>query len=109
MPQDILNKYRRLSHITYDCRYHVVWITKYRFNVINDDVKLALKWSIKHTCDNKDIEIIKGAVGEEYVHLYLNVPLFHTGGLDSDSQVLAKETSPELGSAHTSIGIAGMF
>ena len=58
MPQDILSKYRRLSHVTYDCRYHVVWITKYRFKVINEDIKLALKWSIKHTCDWKDIEII---------------------------------------------------
>jgi len=74
MPQDTLNKYRRLSHVTYDCRYHLVWITKYRFKVIDDDIKLALKWSIKHTCDSKDIQIIEGAVGEEHVHLYLNIP-----------------------------------
>ncbi len=74
MPQDSLNKYRRLSHVTYDCRYHLVWITKYRFKVIGDDIKLALKWSIKHTCDSKDIKIIEGAVGEEHVHLYLNIP-----------------------------------
>ena len=74
MPQDILNKYRRLSHVTYDCRYHLVWVTKYRFKVVGDDVKLALKWSIKHTCDSMDIQIIEGAVGEEHVHLYLNIP-----------------------------------
>lgn len=74
MPQDILKKYRRLSHVTYDCRYHVVWITKYRFKVIDNDIKLALKWSIKHTCDSKDIQIIEGVVGEEHVHLYLNIP-----------------------------------
>ena len=74
MPQDTLDKYRRMSHVTYDCRYHLVWITKYRFKVIDDDVKLALKWSIKHVCDSKDIQIIEGAVGEEHVHLYLNIP-----------------------------------
>ena len=74
MSQDKITKYRKLSHVTYDCRYHIVWITKYRFKVINEEIKTALKWSIKHTCDSKDIEIITGAVGEEHVHLYLSIP-----------------------------------
>ena len=67
-------EYRKLSHVTYDCRYHVVWITKYRFKVIDDEIRMALKWSIKHTCDWKGIDIIKGAVGEEHIHLYLDIP-----------------------------------
>ena len=66
-------EYRKLSHVTYDCRYHVVWITKYRFKVIDDEIRMALKWSIKHTCDWKGIDIIKGAVGEEHIHLYLDI------------------------------------
>ena len=36
-------------------------------------------------------------------------PLLHARELDSDSQVLAKERSPELGSTYTLIGIAGMW
>ncbi|MDD4901497.1 MAG: IS200/IS605 family transposase [Patescibacteria group bacterium] len=74
MPQDNLNKYRRQSHVTYDCRYHLVWVTKYRFRVIDPEVKMALKWAIKEICDWKDIIIIEGAVKEEYVHMYLNIP-----------------------------------
>ena len=74
MPQDNLNKYRRQSHVTYDCRYHLVWVTKYRFLVIDPDVELALKWAIKEICDWKDIVIIEGAVKAEHVHLYLNIP-----------------------------------
>ena len=74
MSQNKLKDYKKQSHATYDCRYHVVWITKYRFKVIDDEIRTALKWSIKHTCDSKGIEIIKGAVGEEHVHLYLQVP-----------------------------------
>ena len=71
-------EYKKLSHVTYDCRYHVVWITKYRFKVIDDKIRNTLKWSIKHTCDSKGIEIIKGAVGEEHVHLYLHIPPKHS-------------------------------
>ena len=74
MFQNKLKEYKKLSHVTYDCRYHLVWVTKYRFKVIDDEIRTALKWSIKHTCDSKGIEIIKGVVGEEHVHLYLQIP-----------------------------------
>jgi len=74
MPQDKLNEYKKMSHATYDCRYHIVWITKYRFKVIDEEIKTSLKWSIKYTCDWKGIEIIKGAVEKEHVHLYLQIP-----------------------------------
>lgn len=78
MPQDNLNKYRRQSHATYDCRYHLVWVTKYRFRVINQEIEIALKWAIKEICDWKDIKIIEGAVKEEHVHLYLSIPPKHS-------------------------------
>ena len=67
MSNDKLTNYHKLSHVTFDCRYHVVWITKYRFKVINEDIKLKLKWSIKHVCDWKGIEIISGSVGENHI------------------------------------------
>ena len=74
MSQNKLSEYRKLSHVTYDCRYHIVWITKYRFKVIDEEIRNTLKWSIKNTCDWKGIEIIKGAVGQEHIHLYLEIP-----------------------------------
>lgn len=74
MPYNQSDNYHKLAHVTYDCRYHLVWITKYRFKVIDEAVKTALKWSIKYTCDSKDIEIIEGSVGPEHVHLYLQIP-----------------------------------
>ena len=74
MPQDSLDKYRRSSHTTYDCRYHVVWITKYRFKIISKDIEIALKWAIKEVCDWKDIQILEGSFQEEHIHLYLSIP-----------------------------------
>jgi len=78
MPQDNIDRYRRQSHATYDCRYHLVWITKYRFKIINKDIEIALKWIIKEICDWKEIEILEGAIGEEHVHLYLSIPPKHS-------------------------------
>ena len=72
--EERIKKYKRLSHTTYDCRYHCVFVTKYRFKIIDKDIERSLKWRIKEICDWKGIEIIKGYVGEEHVHLYLQVP-----------------------------------
>ena len=74
MPQDKLSKYKKLAHATYDCRYHVVWVTKYRFQIIDQEIAIALKWAIKEVCDWKGIEILEGSVKEEHVHLYLQIP-----------------------------------
>jgi len=74
MPQDQLEKYKRQAHAVYDCRYHVIWVTKYRFKIINQKIEIALKWAIKEVCDWKGIEILEGSVQEEHVHLYLRIP-----------------------------------
>ena len=74
MPQDNINKYKRQSYAAYDCRYHIVWITKYRFKVIDKKIEKSLKWIIKEICDWKEIEILEGAVKEEHIHLYLQIP-----------------------------------
>jgi putative transposase len=39
---------------------------------------MALKWAIKEICDWKDIIIIEGAVKEEHIHMYLNIPPKHS-------------------------------
>ena len=74
MPQDKLEKYKRQSHAVYDCRYHIVWVTKYRFKIIDKEIETALKWAIKDICDWKEIEMLEGAVKEEHVHMYLQIP-----------------------------------
>lgn len=69
-----LAKYKKQSHVLYDCRYHLVWVTKYRFQVIDKSVETALKWIIKEVCDWKGIEILEGEVRPEHIHLYLSIP-----------------------------------
>jgi putative transposase len=69
---------RKSAHAIHNCRYHIVWITKYRFKVIKENIKQALKWRIKEICDWKDIEILAGDVQEEHIHLYLRIPPKHS-------------------------------
>lgn len=35
-------KYQKSSHVTYDVRYHLVWITKYRQEVLTEEIQASL-------------------------------------------------------------------
>lgn len=30
--------YQNTSHVKYDIKYHIVWITKYRYKILNNDI-----------------------------------------------------------------------
>jgi putative transposase len=53
-------------------------VTKYRFKIIDKEIENALKWIIKEICDWKEIDIMEGAVKEEHIHMYLQIPPKHS-------------------------------
>ena len=66
--------YRKSSHATYQLNYHFVFIPKYRKPVLKGDVALRLRELIREICTRNHIEILKGHVRPEHVHLLLSVP-----------------------------------
>ena len=69
-----MQNYRKTSHSVYDLKYHVVWITKYRKPIFFGDVAVRLRELIREICKSMDIEIIKGHVSKDHVHLFISVP-----------------------------------
>lgn len=69
-----MQNYRKSSHSVYDLKYHIVWITKYRKKVLVGDVAVKVRELIKEICKANDIEIIKGHVSKDHVHLFLSIP-----------------------------------
>ena len=66
--------YRKTSHAVYDLKFHLVWITKYRKKVLRGEIGLRLREILKQTCATLDVQILKGHVGIEHVHLLVSVP-----------------------------------
>ena len=66
--------YRKTSHSVYDIKYNVVWITKYRKPVLSKDVGRRLRELIRQVCTSMDIQIIKGHVSRDHVHMMVSVP-----------------------------------
>jgi putative transposase len=69
-----MQNYRKTSHTTYDCKYHIVWITKYRKKVLGGEVGKRVRELVREICSRNDVEILKGHVSKDHVHLFVSVP-----------------------------------
>ncbi len=67
-----------MTHSVYDIKFHFVWITKYRKPVLFGDVAIRVRDLIREICNSMDIEIIKGHVSKDHVHLFASVPPYHS-------------------------------
>ena len=65
----------QLSHCLYYCRFHLVWIPKYRNRVMAPTViKQELRRIFKQIAKWKGFEIHSWHIGDEHLHLYITIP-----------------------------------
>lgn len=69
-----MRQYRHGSHTAYQLHYHFVFIPKYRKPVLRGEVGLRLRELVREICKSYDIEILKGHIRPDHVHLLLSVP-----------------------------------
>jgi len=69
-----MQNYRKSSHCTYDIKYHIVWITKYRKPVLTGQIAERTRDLIRGTCHQNDAEILAGHVSKDHVHLLVSAP-----------------------------------
>mgnify|MGYP003347396868 FL=1 len=67
-------EYRRSAHAVFDIKYHVVWITMYRYKVLKGRVAERTRDLIRQICESRDVVIIRGSVSPDYVHMLLSAP-----------------------------------
>ena len=63
-----------LSHSKWLCKYHIVFMPKYRRKVIYYQLREDIQKIIKDLCKWKGIEIIEGHMMSDHVHLLLSIP-----------------------------------
>ena len=69
-----MEHYRKTSHSVYDLKYHIVWITKYRKGVLLGELAVRVRELIRQTCKENDVEIIRGQVSRDQIHLFVSIP-----------------------------------
>lgn len=66
--------YRHGSHTVFSIHLHLVWITQYRKKVLDGAVSYRARDVIREICQQEGVDIIKGHVSSDYVHLFVSIP-----------------------------------
>ena len=67
-------QYDKGKHCVFYHRYHIVWSTKYRFKVLKGDLRLRIREIVRQVCAENGVEIIKGVLSSDHVHMFVSVP-----------------------------------
>src|SRR5271169_6803678 len=62
------------SHTIWDCKYHIVWITKYRFPVLGGDVGQRARELLREIARSHEMTIHAGSINRDYVHMLIGIP-----------------------------------
>ena len=63
-----------LSHTRWECSYHIIFIPKYRRKVLYKELRKEIGDILRKLCEYKDVELVKGSISTDHVHMYVNIP-----------------------------------
>lgn len=66
--------YRHGLHTVFIIHLHLVWIVNYQEKVLVDSVGLRVRDMIREICQAEEVDIIKGQVLKDHVHLVVPIP-----------------------------------
>ncbi len=70
-----MNKYKRLSHSIWLCKYHIVFCPKYRYHVLEGKSEVFVRNTLYRLCGQKEqVEIEEINIQSDHVHLILSIP-----------------------------------
>ena len=69
-----MKDYESLAHVRWECKYHVIFIPKYRRKVIYGKLRAAIGAILRDLCKQKGIGLLEGHAVSDHVHLCLSIP-----------------------------------
>ena len=63
-----------MAHTKWMCKYHIVFTPKFRRKVIYNQYKEDIRDIIKAVCKYKGVEIIKGHLMPDHIHMLVSIP-----------------------------------
>jgi len=69
-----MSDWKRLAHVLYQCKYHIVWTPKYRYRILEGEVARYVEMKIRAICEWKNVEILELNVRKDHVHMVVSIP-----------------------------------
>jgi len=69
-----MHEWQSLSHVRWECKYHVVTVPKYRKKRLYGQFRKEVGKIIRDLCRQKGIELIEGHLMPDHIHMCLSIP-----------------------------------
>ena len=69
-----MQEYKRGSHTVWDCKYHLVWTTKYRYQVLGGEVGRRCRELLREIAMSKEMIVYAGSINRDHVHMLIGIP-----------------------------------
>ena len=69
-----MDDYESLSHSVWDCKYHVVFIPKYRKKTLYGELRRRLGEMFRTLARQKECQVLEGHLMPDHVHMLISIP-----------------------------------
>ena len=69
-----MHEWQSLSHVRWECKYHVVITPKYRKKVFFGQRRKQVGGIIRELCRQRKIELLEGHAMPDHIHMVLSIP-----------------------------------
>ena len=69
-----MNDIQCLSHTKWECKYHVVWIPKYRRKILYGQLRKNLGEVLHELARQKECKILEGHLQPDHIHMLISIP-----------------------------------
>ena len=69
-----MNTPESLKHTKWECKYHIVWIPKYRKKSLYKGIRKYLGEMLKDLASQKECQILEGHLMPDHVHILISIP-----------------------------------
>ena len=69
-----MHEWQSLSHVRWECKYHVVMIPKYRRKVFYGKLRRQIGTILRELCRQRGVELVEGHAMPDHIHLCLGIP-----------------------------------
>ena len=69
-----MHDWSSLSHVRWECKYHVVMVPKYRKKSLYGGMRKQVGEILRELCRQKGVELLEGHLLSDHIHMCLSVP-----------------------------------
>jgi len=69
-----MSRFQMLAHSVWHCQYHIVWVPKYRYRILDGHIAHEVEYAIRSLCVQQGCSVVELNVCVDHVHLLVMIP-----------------------------------